>query len=134
MFGFVLVALLALIIWLFWHAYEKEDRGRRAHLEGLHAENFKVTHLLEGGSHYVAFDPESRRVAFATAKSIESFSFDEMADIQWSWIDRNGKKESNFLHFRMNNITSPLIKVRCTSARQAEHWNAKVQAIWSTTV
>lgn len=131
MFFFVFVLVVASIIYGLWLLYRREDRSRRQLLDGLRAQNFSSEHLLEGGSHYVAFDSNSHRVAFATAKGVQLFHFDEMAEIQWFWIDRNGRKESNFLHFRMNNVVCPLIKVRCTSAQQAEHWNAKVQAIWA---
>ena len=121
-FVFILVGVLLL--------YRREDRARRAHLESLELQNFKPRHCLIGSSHYVGFDTVSRQLAFASRKNVQLFSFIEMTEIQWTWLEKGGRKENNDLLFRLNNVASPLVKVRCTSARQAEEWQAKIQAMW----
>lgn len=125
------IAILASILLGVWLLYRREDRARREHLKSLELQNFRPTQLLIGASHYVAFDTNSKQVAFASRKNVQLFSFSEVAEIQWSWLEKGGGKENNDLAFRTNNINWPIIKVRCTSSRQAEEWNAKVQAIWS---
>lgn len=127
----VVIIVLASILLGVWVLYRREDRCRRAHLESLELQNFKPGHLLIGASHYVAFDTISRQLAFASRKNVQLFSFSEVAEIQWSWLQKGGRKENNDLAFRMSNIACPIIKVRCTSSRQAEEWNARVQAMWS---
>jgi len=113
-----------------WALYRREDRARRANLNALKDRNFNPKYILIGASHYVAFDTDSKQLAFASRKSAQLFLFTEMAEIRWSWFEKGGRKENNDLHFRLNNVNCPLVKVRCTSSRQAEEWQAKIQAMW----
>ncbi|WP_141107007.1 hypothetical protein [Herbaspirillum aquaticum] len=99
-------------------------------MEALKDKNFNPQYMLIGASHYVAFDTDSQQLAFASRRGAQLFLFTEMAEIRWSWLEKGGRRENNDLDFRLNNVNCPLVKVRCTSARQAEEWQAKIQAMW----
>ncbi|MDR9848687.1 hypothetical protein [Herbaspirillum huttiense] len=108
--------------------YRRNFRLRRAHLAGI--PNFNGTQELDAGSHLVAFDMDGKRLAFSHPTGVRVFAFAELAHIEWTWnVRRNGSKTDNYLNFRLNNIETPLVKVRCNTAGQAEHWLAKIQAI-----
>lgn len=128
---FSVLMLIASFLFFSRLLYLRQHKLRHVQLDRLKDMDFEVHHLLDAASHYVAFDSTRHRIAFATNSDVQTFNFSDIADIQWVWVERNGKKETNFLNFRLNNVGSPLFKVRCLSAHQAEHWNAKLPAICS---
>lgn len=121
---FIALAVVLVIIYL---VHRRNTGLRREHLASV--PSFKPKYQLDAVSHLVAFDIQGRNVAFAHTSGVRVVSFDALVDVTWHWIEKNGVKTSNVLTFQLDEISAPLVKVRCNTADQAEQWLAKITAI-----
>lgn len=118
---------LAVVLCLIYFAHRRNSGLRREHLASV--PSFHARYQLDAVSHLVGFDIQGRRVAFAHTSGVRVVSFDVLVDVTWNWIEKNGAKTNNVLTFQLNEISAPLVKVRCSTADQAEQWLAKISAI-----
>lgn len=108
-------------------------------LDELKQSGFKTDHLLIGKSslndigraHRVAFDDTARQVAFiyVDTEKILKYKYDNIKEWEWQSSSKNGRHIENELIFTLRDKNRPLIKLRCVSSADAEHWMAKLDAI-----
>lgn len=122
--GLSLVGIIALLVG--WPIYTQAQLG--AQLGRLRQSGFSIDHLLEG-TVKVAFDDTNKKVAFVFRDDILHYAYEDIKQWQWHWLNNNGRKTQNMIHFTLRDKNRPLIKVGNLNTRYAEHWVAKLDAI-----
>lgn len=115
-----------LVIGFMWAAWTRKKSGEN--LVALKAEGFNVDHLMKGKPK-LAFDEAAKQVAIIGYDGVIKYSYSDLRSWQWHWVDKNGYKTKNEIHFALNDKDRPLLKVWGLSKEDAEQWMAKLDLI-----
>ena len=58
-------------------------------------------------------------------------SNNDIITYRWHWVESNGMKLDNYIHFQLRDKNRPIIKILLFNANYAEYWMAKLDAIFS---
>jgi len=85
--------------------------------------------VMDGTGLQVVFDDTERKVAFIFVDGVVSYSYSDIKEWRWDWVDENGAKIKNGISFMLRDKERPLIKMAGLSQNEAELWMAKLDAI-----
>jgi hypothetical protein len=115
------------LIWVL-RVFARNEIDRKKNLDRLIASGFKINHFLDG-TVGVAFNDSSKKVAFISSNGCRIYGYHQIATWQWKWTLRHGAQRDNLIAFQIRDPSCPLLQTRVDSARKAELWIAKIEAI-----
>lgn len=138
--AFWFAAAIAAVMYII-HLNKAAKRDLSNKREQLDKSGFQIDHLLDGSysvkhtnaAHQVAFDDAAKEIAFIylDKDKITKYKYQDISGWNWNWFAKNGRRRGNELQFTIRDAKNPLIKVCGLSENYAEHWMAKLDAIFN---
>ncbi len=97
----------------------------------LRENGFLADYIIESNKVNIVFNDAFHEIAFVFPNKIKFYSYNDIITYRWHWVESNGMKLDNYIHFQLRDKNRPIIKILLFNANYAEYWMAKLDAIFS---
>ena len=85
--------------------------------------------LMPGDEISALIDKTKQKILFVSRVDHSLYSFSDILEWEWQWVETNGKKSNSYIAFKLNDEKMPLIKVGKLNSDDAERWHTRIGLI-----
>lgn len=85
--------------------------------------------LMLGDEISALIDKTKQKILFVSRVDHSLYSFSDILEWEWQWVETNGKKSNSHIAFKLNDEKMPLIKVGTLNSDDAERWHTRIGLI-----